>query len=102
MRRFEVVVVAGGLLFVFLVVGLLMFLVPVIPGVPVYILSGVLVPSALMNADLSPNATSNMTWVDELDPDDAMPPPAFWTGLLVAVVCSSLLKMVAIILQQVR
>lgn len=87
---------------VFLIVGLLMFLVPVIPGVPVYILSGVLVPSALMNADLSPNATSNMTWVDELDPDDAMPPPAFWTGLGVAVVCSSLLKMVAIILQQVR
>ena len=39
-----------------------MFLIPVIPGVPVYICSGVLLPAALMGPD----------WKDELAADEAM------------------------------
>ena len=34
---------------IFLVVGLAMFLIPVIPGVPVYVCAGVLIPNAMMS-----------------------------------------------------
>ena len=42
-------VALGAVLFIFLAVGLAMFLIPVIPGVPVYICAGVMIPWNMMS-----------------------------------------------------
>ena len=77
-----------SVLLIFLVVGITMFLIPVIPGVPVYICAGVLIPSALM------------TEAERADTSSAAAPTSFWLGLLLACIIGALLKFVAIVLQQ--
>ena len=75
-------------LLIFLLVGIAMFLIPVIPGVPVYICAGVLIPSAMMSEAERVDTTSTAA-------------PASWTsGLLLASALASFLKFVAIALQQ--
>ena len=69
-------------------VGIAMFLIPVIPGVPVYICAGVLIPSAMMSD------------AERADTASSTAPPSFWLGLLLACALASLLKFVAIVLQQ--
>jgi len=64
-----------------------MFLIPVIPGVPVYICGGVLLPNALMSPA-------------ERAATDAAAPPSFWYGVLLACALGILLKFTAIYLQQ--
>ena len=64
-----------------------MFLVPVIPGVPVYICAGVLIPTAMMSE------------AERRDTEGAAP-PSFWFGLLLACALACALKFVAIIIQQ--
>ena len=73
---------------IFLLVGVSMFLIPVIPGVPVYVCAGVLLPNALM------------TDTERADVSNPTAPLHFWQGFLLACAIASLLKFVAIILQQ--
>ena len=77
-----------AILLIFLLVGIAMFLIPVIPGIPVYICAGVLIPSALMSE------------AERADTSNATAPASFWLGLLLACALSALLKFVAIVLQQ--
>lgn len=76
-----------GVVLIFLVVGILMFLCPVIPGVPVYVCAGVVFPSVMMT-DAERTSTSPEA------------PKAFWLGFALACGVGYLLKMIAISLQQ--
>ena len=78
----------GATFATFLLVGIAMFLIPVIPGVPVYMLAGVILPSALMSD------------AERADESSGVPPASFWVGLLLACALSCVLKFVAIVLQQ--
>ena len=77
----------AAVLILFLLVGIAMFLIPVIPGVPVYVCSGVLIPPAMMS-DAERAST------------DAEAPSSFWAGLLLACILSVALKFCAIVIQQ--
>jgi hypothetical protein len=77
-----------AILLIFLLIGLAMFLIPVIPGVPVYICAGVLIPSAMMTPEERADTTTSAA------------PTNFWIGLMVACALASLLKFVAIVVQQ--
>ena len=77
----------GAVLFIFLAVGLAMFLIPVIPGVPVYICAGVMIPWNMMS-DEEKNST------------DPTAPSSFWNGLVIACALSCTLKFFAIAVQQ--
>ena len=72
---------------IFLAVGILMFLCPIIPGPPIYVCAGVLLPWALMDDD-ERAATSGPA------------PPSFWLGVALASALATGLKFVAIVLQQ--
>jgi len=77
----------GLVVLLFLLQGIVLFLVPVIPGIPVYVCSGVLLTGAVMSeeelADPTPHA-----------------PPSYWLGVALAVSVACLLKFCAIVLQQ--
>ena len=75
-------------LIIFLIIGIVMFLLPFIPGFPVYVCAGVLIPSAAMS-----QAGDN-------EPGSPYAPPSFWGGLLLACALASALKFIAIALQQ--
>ena len=72
---------------VFLVVGILMFLCPIIPGPPIYVCAGVLLPWALLDDD-ERAATSGPA------------PTSFWLGVALASALATGLKFLAIVLQQ--
>ena len=65
-----------------------MFLLPFIPGVPVYVCAGVLIPRATMSV------------AERDDHSSGYAPASFWLGLLVACVLSCVLKFIAIAIQQ--
>jgi len=70
---------------IYFFVGLGMFLIPVVPGVAVYLFGGLLIPAAYVR---SHGAEGDFTG------------SAFWVGTIVAVVLNFLLKMAAIALEQ--
>ena len=77
----------GAVVVIFLLVGIAMFLIPVIPGVPVYICAGVMIPWNMMS-DEEKNSTSSIA------------PSSFWTGLVLACALCSVLKFLAVAIQQ--
>ena len=80
----------------FLGIGLAMFLIPVIPGVPVYVFAGAVLPAAFANS-LNPNP--DVHWVVAAQ-QTGQPPTGFWVGLGVACVAANALKFIAIAIQQ--
>jgi len=77
----------AAVLVIFLAVGIAMFLIPIIPGVPVYICAGVMIPWNMMS-DEEKQSTSSTA------------PSSFWNGVVIACVLSSALKFIAIAIQQ--
>jgi hypothetical protein len=78
----------GAVLLIFLLTGIAMFLIPVIPGVPVYVCAGVLIPTALMSEEEIRDTTS------------AHAPTSWWSGLLLGSMLAVSLKFCAIVIQQ--
>jgi len=73
---------------IFFGIGVAMFCIPVVPGVPVYLTAGVLIPYSVMtNAD-----------PDALDKEDV--PVEFWYGLALACGVVFLVKLTAVAMEQ--
>ena len=72
---------------IFFLVGISMFLCPFIPGPPIYVFAGAVLPYALMDDD-ERKATSGPA------------PASFWLGVALASGFATLLKFLAIVLQQ--
>jgi len=77
----------GLVVLIFFLVGIFMFLNPAIPGIPVYLCAGVLLPAAVMGEGWQTSGLSQ-------------PPLEFWYGIGLASAVSVLLKFVAIAIQQ--
>lgn len=73
----------------FLAIGISMFLIPVIPGLPVYLFGGILIPT--VNAPVTKDPETGELTIVEYD---------FWFGFVTAVFLNFFLKMAAITLQQ--
>ena len=78
---------------IFSAVGLTMFMIPVIPGVPVYIACGAVVPSSMMGVGTAHDELAAM------QPGDP-PPLSFWYGMLLASAVGFALKLLAVALEQ--
>jgi hypothetical protein len=78
---------------IFCGVGITMFLIPVIPGVPVYIACGAVVPASMMGVGTDNDELAAMGVGDA-------PPASFWYGLLLASAVGFALKHMAVVLQQ--
>ena len=72
----------------FLGIGLAMFLIPVIPGVPVYVFAGAVLPAAFANS-LNPNP--DVHWVVAAQ-QTGQPPTGCWVGLGGATIAAATLK----------
>ncbi|EOD22405.1 hypothetical protein EMIHUDRAFT_458188 [Emiliania huxleyi CCMP1516] len=77
---------------IFAGVGLLMFMIPIIPGVPVYIACGAVIPASTMSQ-------ANPDWSDDMKPGDEVP-KEFWVGLVYATLVGFALKLTAVALEQ--
>jgi len=77
---------------IFAGVGLLMFMIPIIPGVPVYIACGAVIPASTMSQ-------ANPDWSDDMEPGDEVP-KEFWVGLVYATLVGFALKLTAVALEQ--
>ena len=73
---------------IFLVVGIIMFLCPFIPGFPVYVCAGVLIPRVAMDQ------------AGDAEPGSPHAPPSFWGGFLLACALATALKLIALVIQQ--
>eukprot|EP00308_Calcidiscus_leptoporus_P008272 CAMPEP_0119361180 /NCGR_PEP_ID=MMETSP1334-20130426/8554_1 /TAXON_ID=127549 /ORGANISM="Calcidiscus leptoporus, Strain RCC1130" /LENGTH=849 /DNA_ID=CAMNT_0007376127 /DNA_START=40 /DNA_END=2589 /DNA_ORIENTATION=- len=80
-----------SVLLIFVLVGVGIFLIPIIPGFPVYVCSGVLIPHAVLRDEERAQLA---------DSTSASVPPSFWAGLLLAALVACLLKFIAIVIQQ--
>lgn len=78
---------------IFAGVGITMFMIPVIPGVPVYIACGAVVPASTMGVGTDNDELAAMQAGDA-------PPASFWYGLLLASSVGFALKLIAVALQQ--
>jgi hypothetical protein len=65
-----------AILVIFMIVGIIMFMIPVIPGVPVYLSGGIIITGATMEAI------------------------GFWNGVMLSTLVCYCLKLVAVVLQQ--
>jgi hypothetical protein len=86
----------------FIIIGVVMFLLPPVPGVPVYISGGIIVTASAMKVRRHSNCS---TATHSLTITATAPPPAtkiwnFWLALFYATVVCHLIKLLAIVLQQ--
>ena len=73
---------------IFFVVGVIMFTIPVVPGVPVYVTAGIIIPASFMH-----EASPGWQAADEV-------PGSFWLGLLVACCVVFCVKLAAVYVEQ--